>query len=346
MILAAIAVVAFSLSWGGVALIRRWAAHYRLLDVPNPRSSHTRPTPRGGGLAIVVAVCGVFGVWLLATESWPPELLGLLLAQLLVAGVGLADDAITLSSAFRLVVHVVAAAVLLSVAGGLTFGVPLLGTTLSPVAIPLILLWLVGLTNAYNFMDGIDGIAGGQAVMAGAGWVLIGWMVDEPQVRLLGVLLTAASAGFLLQNWPPARVFMGDVGSGFLGFTFGAMTIIGATYDAIVALSGALLVWPFLFDTGLTLVRRLWRGENPLRAHRSHLYQRLVIAGCGHRDVTVLYILLAGTGLLAAVALLARWPGAGIGVAVGIPSLAAGLVRYVRSSERLSQPGSSGAPAR
>jgi UDP-N-acetylmuramyl pentapeptide phosphotransferase/UDP-N-acetylglucosamine-1-phosphate transferase len=139
---------------------------------------------------------------------------------------------------------------------------PFLGDLrLYSLGIPIALFWIMGLTNAYNFMDGIDGIAAGQAIVAGLGWAVIGWVNGQPLVGVLGVLIAATSLGFLGHNWPPARIFMGDVGSAFLGYTFAILPLMfapgSAGTDSTVALIWAiLLVWPFLFDTSYTLMRR------------------------------------------------------------------------------------------
>jgi UDP-N-acetylmuramyl pentapeptide phosphotransferase/UDP-N-acetylglucosamine-1-phosphate transferase len=159
------------------------------------------------------------------------------------------------------------------------------------------LVWIVGLCNAYNFMDGIDGIAAAQAIVAGAGWAWLGWRGGDAMTALAGALIAGASLGFLFFNWPPAKVFMGDAGAAFLGFTFAALTVLALTQSLERAAAGALFVWPFLFDTTFTLVRRLVRGENVLRAHRSHLYQRLVARGWSHARVTMLYAALAALGV-------------------------------------------------
>ena len=161
--------------------------------------------------------------------------------------------------------------------------------------------------NAYNFMDGIDGIAGSQAVVAGAGWFILGVLADVPAVAGLGLVLAASSIGFLIHNWHPASIFMGDVASGFLGYMFAILPLMqgGDNSHGATVLPGVLLVWPFLFDTILTFMRRLRNGEDVFAAHRSHLYQRLVISGLSHQTVTLLYAGLASLGLI--FVLIAQW---------------------------------------
>jgi UDP-N-acetylmuramyl pentapeptide phosphotransferase/UDP-N-acetylglucosamine-1-phosphate transferase len=159
--------------------------------------------------------------------------------------------------------------------------------------------WVVAFVNAFNFMDGIDGIAAGQALVAGLAWVAIGAALGDVALVVLGIVLAGASGGFLFLNWSPARIFMGDVGSAFLGFLIAVCPLV-SDRPARAALPAALVVWPFLFDTAFTLVRRARRGENLLEAHRSHLYQRLTSTGRSHAHVAALYVGLALAGALAA----------------------------------------------
>ena len=201
------------------------------------------------------------------------------------------------------------------------------------LGIPLTLLWLAGLTNAYNFMDGIDGLAGSQAVVAGLAWLVLGGIVGLPIVRLLGVLLAGSSLGFLGHNWPPARIFLGDVGSAFVGFSLAVLAVIGGLAHPRLPLAGLLVVWPFVFDTTFTILRRLRRGENIFAAHRSHLYQRLVIAGYSHRAVTLLYAGLALVGVVLAFLWVLDRPTSSW-LVVSLPTLCAvGLWRLVVSTE-------------
>ena len=164
--------------------------------------------------------------------------------------------------------------------------------------------WIVGLTNAYNFMDGSDGLAGTQAVIAAVGWAGLGWMASSPLVASLSLLLAAASLGFLLHNWPPARISWAtwEAHSWAIrspSFPFSACRETGPIAAAGPIL-GVLPVWPFVFDAAFTFLRRLRHGENVFAAHRSHLYQRLIIVGHSHRFVLLLYGALAIVGAAAA----------------------------------------------
>jgi UDP-N-acetylmuramyl pentapeptide phosphotransferase/UDP-N-acetylglucosamine-1-phosphate transferase len=186
-------------------------------------------------------------------------------------------------------------------------------------------------------MDGVDGIAGAQALVVGLGWAMLGWLGHQPHVSVMGMLLAGASLGFLIHNWPPARIFMGDVGSAFLGYTFAVLPLMAAhapQADSRLAMVGALLLWPFVFDSGFTFIRRALRGENVFAAHRTHLYQRLVIAGHSHLFATALYAGLAVVGALLAVAWFMRLPGSRTAIFVLVPLLCLGLWRYVVREER------------
>ena len=291
-----VALIAFVASYGGVEALRAWAARGNALDIPNPRSSHTRPTPRGGGLAIVV--CTLIGLWVLSLSLRNVldlrMTIGYSLGAILIAAVSWRDDLEPVSNRVRFGAHVAGALIVLFTVGWWeqvtlpllpSFSLGLLGSVIT-------LFWIVGLINVYNFMDGIDGLAGGQAVIGGVAWAVLGWWFNQWLVAILGILVAAASVGFLLHNWPPARIFMGDVGSAFLGFTFAVLAVIAGFADPRLALVGVVLLWPFVFDTSYTLLNRLRKGENIFQAHRSHLYQRLVIAGHTHRSVTLLYLVM------------------------------------------------------
>ncbi|HXG58488.1 MAG TPA: glycosyltransferase family 4 protein [Thermoanaerobaculia bacterium] len=327
---AALAILLVSVFLAASALIeavRRMAIAWHLYDVPNTRSSHSQPTPRAGGVGIVAGVLGGMtvaasvGMMPAAPSSW--TFIG---AGLAVALVSLVDDFRPLPPHVRFLVHS-AAAVAVTTACGPIREIDLGGAALSlgPAAYPLTWIWIVGVTNAFNFMDGIDGIAGAQALVAAAGWILLS---PDRSIVVVSALTATAAAAFLLRNVPPASIFMGDVGSAFLGFAFASIPLLASENRSLV-IPAVLLLWPFLFDTTFTLFRRLRRGENILLAHRSHLYQRLNIAGWSHGAVTSFYALLALVGVAAAVAFNR------VTAAVLLPA-AAGLALWqvVRSAER------------
>ena len=282
-----------------------WTSARGIIDAPNARSSHTRSTPRGGGLAIVVVVAAVAGV---IAAIRPEELLrigGAILPALAIAAVSWLDDVHTLRNRTRFAVHLAAALAATAALGAVTrvdlgsFGMLRFG----PLAWPLTLLWIVGLTNAFNFMDGSDGIAGITAAAVSAGIAAAAAACGAGPVAVIAAAFAGAAIGFLTSNWQPARIFMGDVGSAFCGFLL-AVLPLAVRADAVpeVLPVAVLALWPFIFDTSLTLLRRLRAGENIFQAHRSHLYQRLLIAGWSHRAVASLYGGLAAFGATIAVA--------------------------------------------
>ena len=261
-------------------------------------------------------------------------MVGYVAGAVLIGAAGWLDDIHSLPIRSRLVVQSAAAFLSILVLGyWQNVGVPILGSLhLGWLGAIVTFFWIVGLTNAYNFMDGVDGIAGTQAVIAGFGWAILGAELQQPALAVLGVLLLSTSIGFLGHNWPPARIFMGDVGSAFLGYTFAVLPVLGATIDMRLPFAGFLMVWPFVFDAAFTFMRRLLKGENVSVAHRSHLYQRLVIAGRSHRFVSVLYGGLALIGVILAQAWLHDV--AGELVLPVLPLLCIGLWTFVIHQER------------
>lgn len=321
-------VVTFLVAAGLTPLLAAGARRRGLLDVPNARSSHIVATPRTGGAAFVPAF--LVGMVIVETQGALTYEARLVVGSAAVlALLGLADDLRSLSASARLLVQAAVACALV-----LVLDWQLLPSLLpSWIGIAVTVLWIVACTNAYNFMDGIDGIAGGQAIVAGLGWAVLGFVIGSPPAAAIGLLVTAAVGGFLIYNWAPARVFMGDAGSAFLGFLFGAMPLAVGEDGPGSMIWAALLVWPFLFDTGFTLVRRIRRREDIFSAHRSHLYQRLTIAGSSHSSVAMLYVILALIGVVASIALALHTAGAATFAAIAVPLAAFFLWRYVTSRE-------------
>jgi UDP-N-acetylmuramyl pentapeptide phosphotransferase/UDP-N-acetylglucosamine-1-phosphate transferase len=290
-------VVAFATALAGGWGYLRWAPA-RALDIPNQRSSHSSPVPRGGGLVILAGFLVGLGVWLAMGGSLSPRALGWLAGALIVASVSFVDDLHPLPAGPRLLTHALGA-VLLTLAGVQEREMSLL------LALPLAFVWIAVVTNVYNFMDGIDGLAASQAILAGAALALAGSVVKNPLLSVGGGLLAAGSAGFLVYNVPPARLFMGDVGSTFLGFSFAGLSLlgnIGVGGGRLPVEFGLVILAPFLFDGLVTLARRIVRGERWYAAHRTHYYQRLIQRGWSHGQVTSLYaglaVVAAGVGLL------------------------------------------------
>jgi Fuc2NAc and GlcNAc transferase len=286
---------AFAASAAGVGFFRQWSHRRKLFDVPNERSSHSTPTPRGGGLVIAL-VCLSFYV-VIGVVTGLPFSWGYFCGALLVATVSWIDDLYSLPFWSRLLVHILAASILLWDVGFWSdISIPatsvqiLLGTVVGSL---VTIGWIAWLVNAYNFMDGIDGIAALQATLAGIGWAVLACFLKLESTYLLSGIVAASSAGFLLHNWQPARIFMGDVGSAFLGFTLAAIPLVAraeAQSDIpILPAVAVLFVWFFVFDTIFTLVRRLIGRKKVWQAHREHIYQKLIIEGWRHAPVAVIY---------------------------------------------------------
>ncbi len=270
-------------------MVRAYALRSALLDVPNERSLHRTPTPRGGGAAIVVVTLAALAT--LAASGTIPARVAWALGPggALVAAVGWLDDRRNVSAPVRAVVHALAAAW----AVAWTWGEPSPGVILGALGI----VWAV---NLYNFMDGIDGLAAAEAVSVGAMAGALLLAAGDGALAAVSLLVAAASLGFLGWNWAPARIFMGDVGSGFLGYAFGTLALLSHRSGTLSLALWLLLMGVFLFDATITLLRRMARGERWYQAHRSHAYQRLVQAGRSHARVTTLAVSVnLGLGALA-----------------------------------------------
>ena len=270
------------LSFFGTLLIRYVARKKELLDRPNERSSHTVATPHGGGLAIMAVFFGGL-VWRYVDGGVDTPLFLALLCALPVAAVSQLDDLFGLSAKARFAVQALSAVAALFALGGvdaMVFGLfRLEGVWLNITAL-LLIVWY---TNLYNFLDGIDGYAGAEALFAGsAAYLLFG--------NEVGLLIAAATAGFLILNWHKASIFMGDVGSAPLGFIFAVLTLHASGTQHFTG--WIVLLSLFWFDATLTLWRRFRRHENLAQAHRKHAYQRLVQSGFSHDRVVLSGMLL------------------------------------------------------
>lgn len=259
--------------------VKAYAIHKAILDHPNERSSHSLPTPRGGGLAIVVTFYLGAG-YLYASDLLDPKLFYAFASALPLIIVSLLDDLYTLGSKIRLAAQLLASVLALVSLGGIEslplYFVELHGWWLN---IPF-LLGMIWLINLYNFLDGIDGYAGSEAVFLGvAAASLFGYDI--------GWIVAAGALGFLLFNWQKAKIFMGDIGSTFLGFVF-AVIMIDSLNNEESIYGWLVILGLFWIDATLTLVRRAKNGEQLSLAHRKHAYQRITQAGWSHQK-TVLY---------------------------------------------------------
>ena len=302
LILAALATFAVAL-----VLVRLFCdpgSRLHLLDHPNERSLHTHPTPRTGGIAIVIAVAlvlagGYLTAMISASIGW------LVVAALLVAAVSLIDDLRGLALRYRLVVHLVVAT-LLAYTGFQVTGEVWPGGQMawpewvSRILAVLVVVWMI---NLYNFMDGMDGFAGGMAVIGFGALAMQGWLTGANEYALINSVIVAAAGGFLMFNFPPARIFMGDTGSATLGLLAAAMALWGARDEVLPLWASFLVFSPFIVDATATLIRRIFRGERFWLAHKTHYYQRLVQMGWGHRKtVLVEYVLMVGCAVSVLVA--------------------------------------------
>jgi UDP-N-acetylmuramyl pentapeptide phosphotransferase/UDP-N-acetylglucosamine-1-phosphate transferase len=314
-----------------IPLVRSWAERRGVLDVPVHRSAHVRPIPRLGGVGLVAAVVAAT---LLATAARLDTLTHLQLVtvvSVLVAAVSLIDDLRGLPALPRLAVHLFAGA--LTVFAFTATPGALVGpdwTTYGLIGACIVVCWIASFINAFNFMDGVDGIAGTQALTAGLAWIAIGWIAGEPVFSWSGSVIAGASLAFLRYNWQPATIFLGDVGATFVGYWLAAMPLLSATPSRFI-LPGVLIVWPFALDVTVTLVKRIARGDHLFAGHQQHLYQRLAANGWSHAQVARLYGMLSALGAAAAIALVAG------NQALTGAAIAAMAVSWVTVSQRVTR---------
>lgn len=313
-----LAVLAFALAAGMAELARRYALSRALLDLPGPRRSHALPTPRGGGLGIAVSVLILIPPLSVALGIGSMQLLPLMLALALVAGVGAIDDHRPLPPWPRLVVHLTAAVII----AGWLVGAP--NDLIPALGFALVVVSVVSAINIWNFMDGIDSLAASQAAVIFLGLAVLPGLAPEQELwRGISLVLAASTLGFLIFNLPPARLFLGDVGSGALGLLLAALLatlVIRGRMDWQVAL---IVPSAFLADAGLTLTGRIVRGEPWWQPHRLHLYQWAVQSGKSHGATSICYLVWT-----AAVMVLAAWAaprgGSGLGITLfGVYTFAA-----------------------
>lgn len=285
--------VSFFSAWGLTWVLRRYALARSIIDIPNARSSHSVPTPRGGGVAIVLSFLAVL-LWMKSsgfidtTATW--SLVG---AGASIAILGFLDDHGHIAARWRLLGHFSAAIWALVWINGFppltVFGVELEMGWLGNIFGLLYLVWLL---NLYNFMDGIDGIASVEAITTCLGACLLYVLVDAHALMAAPLILAATVSGFLFWNFPPARIFMGDAGSGFLGIVLGVLSLQAAWVSSNLFYGWLILLGVFIVDATSTLLRRLLRGEKLYEAHRSHAYQYASRHYGSHLPVTVAVLLI------------------------------------------------------
>jgi Fuc2NAc and GlcNAc transferase len=262
------------ISYALTAILRRYALSRSLLDIPNDRSSHSVPTPRGGGVAIVLTFLVALAVLFAGDLLDQTVFFALAGAGALTAIIGFLDDHGHIAARWRLLAHFLAAIWGAYWLGGLP-AISLFGVSveLGWFGHLLAVIYLVWMLNLYNFMDGIDGIAGVEAVTVCLGGCLLYWVSSAPDKIGAPVLLAACVAGFLCWNFPPAKIFMGDAGSGFLGVVIGVLSLQAAWVSFGLFWGWLILLGVFIVDATFTLLRRLVRGDKIYEAHRSHAYQ-------------------------------------------------------------------------
>lgn len=302
----ALVATTFAVSVVLTGCMRWYALRTDLLDRPNERSSHTRPTPRGGGVAIVLSC-------LLAVPAlaWNGRLgadlaWALLGSGGLVAVLGFVDDRISLPARVRFVGHLAAAAWGLWWLGTIP-PVPVFGSQLDlgVAGSVLSLVYIVWMVNLFNFMDGIDGIASIEAISVAAGGAVLWLLAGRGTGWVAAWVFAAATAGFLVWNFPPARIFMGDAGSGFLGLVVALLSLWCGRESPALIWSWLILVGCFMVDATTTLIRRVRRGERFFEAHRLHAYQYASRRAGGHRPVTLAFAAVTLVWLLPIAALVA-----------------------------------------
>ncbi len=272
----------------------------QIIDTPNQRSSHVRPLPRSGGVSIVLTfllgmgfIIGFADITLINKKyMW-----GFVVSGMIIAVISLLDDMQGKSANFKLATHIVAVAIVLG-SGIVVDHIALPGVGYIALGITgylLSFIWILGLTNAVNFMDGIDGLVAGTAAIASLFFMVISFYQGSSFVYVTCYTLLAGAIGFLFWNFQPAKIFLGDVGSAFLGFVFATLAIIAARYDASHTsfLVMPLLLFNLIFDASFTFIRRALRGDRVMQAHHSHLYQLLVRDGFTHREVSLIHYCMA-----------------------------------------------------
>jgi Fuc2NAc and GlcNAc transferase len=262
-------IAAFLAAYLLTGLLRHYALHRGVIDIPNSRSSHAMPTPRGGGLSFVLVFFTALAVMLsleqAALDITPNVLWALLLGGGIVALVGFIDDHGHIPARWRFLAHLIAAALALYILNVSWSWFWLLFATVA-------LVWLL---NLFNFMDGIDAIAAGEALSVLLGAALIAFFQSAAApLTFLWLLLASGVGGFLVWNRPPAKIFMGDAASGFLGLTLGLFALISVQDGTLNLACWLILLGCFIVDATYTLLARMWRGERWYEAHRSHAYQK------------------------------------------------------------------------
>src|SRR5262245_3200344 len=302
------------LSWWLTGRLAAKSSALGTLDHPNERSLHTEPTPRSGGMAILVSILVGLLVAAIGYAIHPPpkgflpkglssESVWIVVSIVLITTVSFYDDRKSLPIGLRFIVQATAAFIVVWGVGLSMNSIRIPGV--GPVSLgwyagPVSILFLLWMTNLYNFMDGMDGFAGGMTSLGFGFLTYLSWKANHPFMLLITAVVSMSAVGFLFHNFPPARIFMGDVGSIPIGFTAGTLMLLGIRDGLFDFWVPMLIFSPFILDATVTVLRRAWRRHRVWEAHREHYYQRLVLSGWSHRrTVLVEYLVMLCSGGLA-----------------------------------------------
>lgn len=295
-------IVAFLITLGVTPLVRKLAFKIGAVDRPNDRKVHCRTMPRLGGVAIYIG----FMMAMLFTQELDQRIIGLLIGSTFIVALGVMDDILDISPWIKLIGQIVGAFILIS------FGIEVIRITnpfggtfeLGYLSIPVTILWIVGVTNAVNLVDGLDGLAGGLATIAALCLAVIVWLEGTFTVVAPALILGASTIGFLKYNFNPAKIFMGDSGSMFLGYVLSALSIIGLTKGAAVlsVFAPIFIIGIPIFDTVFAIVRRFMNHQPIFKADKEHLHHCLLEMGLTHKQtvlaIYVVNIILGASGVL------------------------------------------------
>ncbi len=291
------AIIAFAFAWWLTGRLCSPRSFFLMLDHPNDRTLHHMPTPRNGGLAIVTSVvisllaaASVVAILRPSVPVLPKGLasgsLWIVASMLLVFVISFIDDWIGLPASLRFAIQTAAALIIIGGVGLTLSSIPIPGgqnIQLGWMAGPVSAIFLLWMANLYNFMDGMDGFAGGMTAIGFGFLAYFGWEAGSPVMLMIATFVAMSALGFLVHNFPPARIFMGDAGSITVGFLGGALILLGVRDGMFDFWVPIILFSPFILDATVTLIRRALRFEKLWEAHREHYYQRVVLSGWSHR---------------------------------------------------------------
>lgn len=317
-------IVAFIVSFLFTPLVRKLAIKLNAIDVPTEeRRVHTKPIPRLGGLAIVLGfIISLVIHFIIEIRSgdiidynptFQTQLIGLTLGILIIEIAGIWDDIKPIRAWTKLMFQIAAAAVVVAFGVRVDFITnPFTGNMIffGNFAVPITMVWIVGITNAINFIDGLDGLAAGTASISSLSLLFISILWGDYQSIFLTAALAGSTLGFLPFNFNPAKIFMGEAGSAFLGFTLGTISIMGMikSYTTLAIVIPLVVLGLPIFDTAFAIIRRVLKGQSPMQADRGHLHHRLVDAGLTQKQaVLILYAISAVLGLAGLMIVQGMW---------------------------------------